>query len=260
MRKLVSIGLLVSLLALAGCSNITLTVPPDATGSPSASATATATPDPDPDADADPDPEVTTDPVVGAPDPVTEELPALVPASTGPANIQFTRSIPKAKQIIIDSHAVTTIALDGTTLGTYVLPGDLYTLLIGISTALGRAPTVISHAPYNYEYAWAGLTVTDFSPSITRAGDPPYKITASARTIAGVQLLTANGIAVGDAASTATTIADEVIDAGYYWASIDAFHVAMPGVTDGRIYMEISAPSGAGAITEIRGPTGSWTT
>ena len=50
-----------------------------------------------------------------------------------------------------------------------------------------------------------------------------------------------------------------MIDAGYYWASVDSFHVAVPGIADPRIYLEVSGASGTSPITEIRGPTGSWT-
>lgn len=257
MRKLMLVLAMIPVLALGACSNIPFTISGGATNTPVTSDTPTTTTS-TPDAD---DPEATDDPV-NAPDPiVVEDLPMQVPASTGPANIIFTRTLPKASKIILSSHAVTTIAMDGTTtLGTYVLPGDLYTLLMGLTTAMGNAPVVVDNAPYSYDYTWGAIVVTDYSPSVTQAGDPPFKITISARSHYGVQLLTVNGIQVGNAAVSATSIADEVIDgSGYYWASIDAFHVAMPGVADGRIYTEISALSGAGNITQIRGPTGSWT-
>jgi hypothetical protein len=249
MRKLLSIALLVPLVAVGGCSRDGIT-PPVVASTPAASETAapSATPIATPEQDA------------ATADPPTEPLPAPVPVSTGPLNLSGGQTAARAKLIVIESHSVTTIALDGSTLGTYVLPGDLRALIEGLSFAFGRGPTIISHAPYSWVYDWGGFSVTDFSPSISSPADPPYKVSATVSGIGVTQFETANGIQVGDPASSATSIADEVLDGGgYYWATIDAFHVAVPGVADARIYIEISAPSGTGAIAEIRGPTGSWT-
>ena len=255
MRSLLVLAVLAALVTTSGCTprTPTGTVP---TLTPTSTPVAADT-SPTPDAAA-PD-SADEQPVDTADLPATEPLPAPVPVSTGPLNLSGGKSSPKAKLILIESHAVTAIALDGSTLGTYVLPGDLRTLIEGLSVAFGRSPAIISHAPYSWVYDWGGFSVTDFSPSITSPADPPYKIAATVRAIGVTEFKTVDGIAVGDSATRATAIADEVIGVGYYFATVDAFHVTVPGVHDGRIYIEISAPSGTGAITEIRGPTGSWT-
>ena len=248
MRSLAAL-LLISVIALTGCTRLNLTPPPAPTSTAAGDAT--------------PAPEATGDPVAEDTDPATEpnvEQPsALAPVSTKALNLGSYKGSPLAKLLILSSHSITAIAIDGSVLDTWVLPGDLRTLIEGVTHALGYVPTIVDHGPYSWDYDWGGFMITDYSPSVVGPGDPPYKFTATVRGIGVTQFRTVSDIGVGDPASMATAVADEVIDSGIYWSTVDSFRVAIPGHADARIFVEISAASGASDVTEIRGPTGSWT-
>lgn len=250
MRNLLVVALLAALLTTSGCTRTAAPTPP-----PPAATTSTPVVEGTPAAEP-PAAEQTEETA----DPPIEPLPDPVPVSTGPLNLSGGQTDARAKLIIVGSHSIRAIAVGGGDIGTWTLPGDLRTLIEGLSYSFGRAPTIVSHAPYSWVYDWGGFSVTDFSPSISSPADPPYKISVTVRAIGVTEFQSVEGIHVGDPASRATAEADEVIDSGgMYWATVDSFHVAVPGLVDPRIYLEISAPSGTGAITEIRGPTGSWT-
>jgi hypothetical protein len=246
MRTL-AVLLLIPLIALTGCTRLDLTPP---TPTP----TSTGTVDTTPAAETTPE---ATEPT---PDPGLEQASTVVPVSTKALNLGSYKASAQAKLLILSSHSITAIAIDGSVLETWVLPGDLRTLVEGVTHALGYVPAIVDHGPYSWDYDWSGFVITDYSPSVVGPGDPPYKFTATVRGIGVTQFRTVDDLGVGDPASMATSVADEVIDgSGYYWSSVDSFGVAVPGHDEARIYVEISAPSGAGNITEIRGPTGSWT-
>ena len=248
-RQLLAALVLIPIIAVSGCTRINLTPP-------------AAAPTSTPAVDETPAPDATADPVGDDSDPAPDiaQPSALAPVSTKALNLGSYKGAPLAKLLILGSHSITAIAIDGSVLDTWVLPGDLRTLIDGVTHALGYVPTIVDHGPYSWDYDWGGFMITDFSPSVVGPGDPPYKFTATVRGIGVTQFRTVDDLGVEDPASMATARADEVRDVpGLYWATVDSFRVAIPGISDARIFVEVSAPSGTGDVTEIRGPTGSWT-
>jgi hypothetical protein len=263
-RRLLVALLAIPLFALAGCTPISLTLPPaaESTGAVSAQ-TPSAVPSEDPSENPNENPsesESSDDSVT----PTEEEEPRPVPPpatpSTGPLNLSGYQGPATAKLLILGSETITVIATDGSTIAEWDLARtDIRTIVEGVTHALGFGPTIVSRAPFNWRYVWGGFTIIDYSAYPARPGDPPVKFVATVRGIGVTQFRTTDDIGVGSPASMATAVADDFSDGGgVYWAGVESYPIAVPGESGARILVEVIGVSGGGNVMEIRGPTAMW--
>jgi hypothetical protein len=187
-----------------------------------------------------------------------DPLPAS-PPSTGLVKVKKWNRKPEAKSVYVGSKRIVAYRFDGSVLGDWVLPGDLHSLIAGLTLAFGHSPVAAVNGVVGWKYTWPGFIIYDNTPEVVGPTDPPYEWNVTVSHVDGVLVHTVDDIHVGTSGTVARAIADVDSNVGFYVAELLPYHLSVPTTGSPVLWAEVvGGPVMADPITEMSGPVASW--